>query len=63
MQRIAARLGLTSRRTANLRMTLEVTEAFSQVSPEDPVKYDFALTRLGIRKDTDLEEFMTQCGV
>jgi hypothetical protein len=23
------------------------------ISPEDPVKYDFAITRLGIRKNID----------
>jgi hypothetical protein len=28
--------------------------------PEDPVKYDFALTRLGIVKDLDPEGFITR---
>ncbi len=31
-----------------LRMALEVTRRFAEFSPEDPVKYDFALTRPGI---------------
>jgi len=26
--------------------------------PEDPVRYDFALTRLGIRTDADLDAFL-----
>lgn len=31
-----------------LRMALEVTRRFAEFSPDDPVKYDFALTRPGI---------------
>ena len=30
-----------------------MTDAFKKISPEDPVKYDFALTRLGIRNSLD----------
>jgi uncharacterized protein (TIGR02757 family) len=56
MHRIARRLGLTARRAADLKTALEITEAFRAWSPEDPVKYDFALTRLGIRGDVTLEE-------
>ncbi len=46
--RIAGRIGLTSRRQPNLKTAVEVTRAFARVCPEDPVRYDFALTRLGI---------------
>ena len=42
------RFGLTRRKNANLKTTLEITEAFRTLSPEDPVKYDFALARVGI---------------
>lgn len=56
MHRIAVRLGLTKRRQANLKTALEVTGAFRKISREDPVRYDFSLTRLGIRKDLELEE-------
>jgi len=63
MHRIARALGLTQRRQADCRTALEVTEAFRRISPEDPVKYDFALTRLGIRDDTDLPAFLARCGV
>lgn len=51
MYRISFRLGLTKRRQPNLRTALEVTEAFREISPSDPVRYDFALSRLGIRRD------------
>jgi uncharacterized protein (TIGR02757 family) len=53
MHRIAIRLGLTKRKQADLRTALEITEAFRKISPGDPVRYDFVLTRFGIRKDLD----------
>jgi uncharacterized protein (TIGR02757 family) len=55
MHRISRRLALTERRAADLRTAREITDGFRKVSPEDPVKYDFALTRLGILND-DLAE-------
>jgi uncharacterized protein (TIGR02757 family) len=61
MHRIAAGLGITSRNTADLRTSREITAAFRIVAPEDPVRYDFALTRLGIRKDTSPEPFLAEC--
>ncbi len=53
MYRIARQLGLTARKAADARTALEVTAGFRRLCPEDPVRYDFALTRLGIRDDTD----------
>lgn len=55
MHRLSVRMGLTDRKQANARTALEITEAFRVINPEDPVKYDFALTRLGIRDDMDEE--------
>jgi len=51
MHRISRRLGMTDRKTADLRTALEVTAAFRRIVPDDPVRYDFALTRTGIRDD------------
>ena len=51
MHRISTLLGFTRRRTPNLAMALEVTEAFKVLVPRDPLRYDFALTRLGIRNE------------
>ena len=39
-------LGATDRRQADMRTAQDVTAAFRRVSPDDPVRYDFALTRL-----------------
>ena len=49
MHRIARILKMTKRNQANGATALEVTNAFRKISPRDPVRYDFALTRLGIR--------------
>jgi uncharacterized protein (TIGR02757 family) len=55
MYRISKKFVLTKRRTADLRTAREITDGFRRVSPEDPVRYDFALTRLGILKDDHME--------
>ena len=61
MLRISRALRLTQRKGADIRTAEEVTAAFRQFAPEDPVRYDFALTRLGIRHDTDLDAFLRRC--
>ena len=48
MHRMARKMGATRRKAADLRTVVEVTAAFREVCPDDPVRYDFALTRLGI---------------
>jgi len=42
------RYNLTKKKNANLKAALEITEAFKALSPRDPVKYDFAISHLGI---------------
>ena len=54
MHTIARGLGFTQRRQPNLRAALEVTAAFRQINPDDPAKYDFALTRVGIRTEMNV---------
>jgi uncharacterized protein (TIGR02757 family) len=49
--RICRGLGLTRRRQADAKTSLEITEGFRDIRPRDPVRYDFSLTRMGIRKD------------
>lgn len=51
MHRIAVQLGFTKNRCATLKTALEITRAFRKIDPADPVCYDFALTRTGIRTD------------
>lgn len=51
MARLARCLGLTQRTTADWRAAEEITEAFRAVCPADPVRFDYALTRIGIMGD------------
>lgn len=46
--RISKNIGLTKRANPGWKMAEEITEALKELDPKDPVKYDFALCRLGI---------------
>ncbi len=48
IHRIARRLGLTRRATADWKAAREITDALSRFDPEDPVRFDYALCRIGI---------------
>ncbi len=56
MARIGQMLGFTSRKSADMKMAREITDAFGEFAPRDPVKYDFSLTRFGIREELDMSE-------
>ncbi len=58
MHKISLRLGLTKRKQANMITALEITAGFNTISPDDPTKYDFSLTRLGIRNDACIEDIV-----
>jgi uncharacterized protein (TIGR02757 family) len=62
MGQMARVLGLTARKGNDLKAALEVTAAFRGVAPDDPTRYDFALTRLGIRRESKVA-FLEACGV
>jgi len=53
MHRLGLRLNCTRRKQADMRTALEITDCFKAINPWDPVRYDFSLTRLGIRGDLD----------
>jgi uncharacterized protein (TIGR02757 family) len=53
MHRIGLTTGFMARKQADLKAVVEMTEAFKSIVPDDPVRYDFALTRLGIREGID----------
>lgn len=54
LHRISLSLGMTTRASADLRTALEVTSVLRTVDADDPVRFDFALARLGIRSDYSL---------
>ncbi|MFZ5564001.1 MAG: TIGR02757 family protein [Thermodesulfobacteriota bacterium] len=58
MHTIGLGLGLTRRRQADMTTALEITQGFARFSPGDPVKYDFALTRFGIRREMSISDLV-----
>ena len=56
MFKIGHLLGFTKRKSADKACAAQITEGFRRICPEDPVKYDFCLTRFGIRDGLDLSE-------
>ncbi|HJQ40653.1 MAG TPA: TIGR02757 family protein [Thermoanaerobaculia bacterium] len=48
VHRIATFLGLTDRKSADWKTARLLTDALTRFDPSDPVRYDFALCRLGI---------------
>lgn len=57
MYRICSALDMTCRKQADMRTAMEITDYFREISPDDPVRYDFAITRLGIRRDAEPGHF------
>jgi uncharacterized protein (TIGR02757 family) len=56
MYRFALKSGFTNRKSADLKTAVEITESFRKINPDDPVKYDFSLTRFGIRDELDPDD-------
>jgi len=52
MLRIGKEFGWVGNKQGNLNAAIKITLGFKSIAPDDPVKYDFALTRWGIRDDT-----------
>ncbi|OQX77216.1 MAG: TIGR02757 family protein [Epsilonproteobacteria bacterium 4484_65] len=48
--KVSRKLGLLKRKSYNMKAVLELTDKFKQWDKNDPVKYDFALYRLGQEK-------------
>jgi len=46
--RLCRILGFYNHKTISLASALKITESFAQIEPADPVKFDFALSRIGI---------------
>jgi uncharacterized protein (TIGR02757 family) len=48
MHRVGIRMGFTRRKQADMRTALEITRSFSRMIPDDPLRYDFTLCRMGM---------------
>ncbi|MCL6086971.1 MAG: TIGR02757 family protein, partial [Actinobacteria bacterium] len=58
MYKICLGLKFTDRKQADIKSALNITNRFKAYAPLDPVKFDFALTRLGMNKDKDLNNLL-----
>ncbi len=62
VHRISRYLGLTARPTADLRAAREATGWLSRIDPEDPVRFDWSLSRLGILAECVRDPRRSRCG-
>jgi uncharacterized protein (TIGR02757 family) len=60
MYQICSTLGLCTHKSADGNAVREITEAFCLIRPDDPVRYDFAMTRFGIRSEMTHEELFAK---
>jgi len=69
MSRLCRILGFYEQKTVSLKTALQITKGFAEIEPSDPVRYDFALSRVGIienctgkhRKDCQFCELFSIC--
>jgi uncharacterized protein (TIGR02757 family) len=48
LARLSRIIGFHNKKTVNLKTAVEVTHKFAEICPDDPVRYDFCLSRVGI---------------
>ncbi|MGA2172316.1 MAG: TIGR02757 family protein [Sedimentisphaerales bacterium] len=69
MARLCRILGFHNHKNVSLKTAVEITRRFAEIVPDDPVKYDFALSRIGIlenctgkrRDECDVCELLPWC--
>ena len=47
---VSRAIGLLERKQCDMKAAMELTETLRKFAPEDPLKYDFALYRIGQEK-------------
>ena len=55
MMQIGAYLGFIEKPSSSLKKAIEITEGLKKYDKQDPVRFDFSLTRLGIHPDLTME--------
>jgi len=60
MTRLCRILGLYNQKTVSWETAVKITQGFAVLEPADPVKYDFALSRIGIVEDCN-GNYRPQC--
>ncbi|MFZ2146596.1 MAG: TIGR02757 family protein [Sedimentisphaerales bacterium] len=60
MGRLCKILGFYDQKVVSLQTAVKITEGFAEIEPADPVKYDFALSRIGIVENCN-GSFQAKC--
>jgi uncharacterized protein (TIGR02757 family) len=63
VHRITSFLGLNGRKSADWRTALAVTEELRRFDPHDPVRFDYAICRLGVLDQCSRKQRREQCEV
>ena len=63
--RLSKIIGLHNNKTISIKTAIKITEGFRTISPADPVKYDFALSRIGILENCTGQKnsYCPDCGL
>ena len=56
IMQISQILEFTNRKQSDMKTALEITAALREYDPDDPVRFDFSLSRLGIHPDLSYKE-------
>jgi len=59
--RVSRMLGFCRRKNISIKTAVEVTDRFAQIEPQDPVKYDFTLCRIGMSKNSEDWNMIKSC--
>lgn len=59
MMNISHILGFTNSKANSMSNALKITNEFKRIESDDPVKWDFALSRLGIHPDLSYDELIS----
>jgi uncharacterized protein (TIGR02757 family) len=62
VHRVARRLGFTRRKTADWKTAREITDRLARFDPQDPVRYDYALCRIGEEGICRPKLALSRCG-
>ena len=60
--RISQYLQLSTRKSPDWKMAVEITEALRNCDPDDPLRYDFSLCHLGISGACPIKPEEKKCG-
>ena len=62
IHKISLKLKITQRKDTSIKTAIEITNFFKKINPSDPLKYDFALTRVPILKNFKYNLYLKEVG-